>query len=242
MKQPVIALVAMCAAYTAAQFNNLQLTNNGYYNGEPSITVNAGKIGIVYESYEFGNDEIMLLTSADNGGTFAAPVRITSNDSASWRPKVAVNDGYDIVWEDRRTGKREIFYSRYESGTVGPALKVSGGNIYSAFPALASNGNDLFITWEDYRDGNDEIYFRKKTSGTWSAEKRLTADDSTSWGSDIAFDASTQKLHVVYFDYRTGNDEAYYMTSSDLGETWSAPVNLSNDAANSWEPRVAAFG
>ncbi|MFH0920670.1 MAG: T9SS type A sorting domain-containing protein [Fibrobacterota bacterium] len=242
MKQRVIALLAMSAALAAAQFTNLQLTGNGYYNGEPSITVNAATVGIVYESFEFGNDEIMLLASADNGNTFTAPVRITSNDSASWRPKVAVNDGYDIVWEDRRTGKREVFYSRCENGIPGPALKVSDGNVYSAFPALAANGNDLFITWEDARDGNDEIYFRKKVSGAWSAEKRLTANDSTSWGADIAFDASTQKLHVVFFDYRTGNDEVYYLSSADLGETWSAPVNLSNDAANSWEPRVAVFG
>lgn len=242
MKRLICGLWCMLCLSANAEFDNIQLTGTSSYCGEPSIAVNGTLVGIAYESYFAGNDEIFLLTSSNGGGSFSTPIQVTSNDSSSWRPKIAVNDGYDLVWEDKRSGKREIYYARYASGALGTTLKISGGNIYSAFPSLANDGRDLFITWEDYRNGNDEIYFRKNVGGVWSAEKRLTDNDSTSWGSDIALDPVTKALHVVFFDYRTGNDEVYYITSTDKGESWSSPINLSQDAANSWEPRITAYG
>ncbi|OGS36595.1 MAG: hypothetical protein A2293_15225 [Elusimicrobia bacterium RIFOXYB2_FULL_49_7] len=225
-----------------AEFENIRLTNTVYYNGEPSLFVLGDTVAVAYESYEFGNDEIMLLRSLNGGENFSAPIRITTTDSASWRPKVFVNDGCDIIYEDKLTGAREVFYRRYDASGLGLQIKISSGSVYSAFPALTGHGRDLYVVWEDGRNGNDEIYFRKYEGSAWSAEKRLTTNDSTSWGADIAFDESNSRLHVVFFDYRTGNDEVYYMTSSDNGENFSSALNLSNDAANSWEPRVAAAG
>ncbi len=240
MKFLVTILLLMIGIEAYAEFDNVQLTASTSYCGEPAIAVNGSSVGIVYEGYITGNDEIFLLTSNNSGAIFSAPIRITTNDSDSWRPRIAVNNGFDIVWEDKRSGKREIYYARYASGAIGTTLKISGGNVYSAFPSLASDDRDLFISWEDSRDGNDEIYFRKCVSGSWSPEKRLTNNDSTSWGSDIFVDPVTKKIHLVFFDYRSGNDEVYYQSSSDKGDNWTTAINISGDVANSWEPRVAA--
>jgi hypothetical protein len=44
---------------------------------------------------------------------------------------------------------------------------------------------------------------------------------------------------LVWFDFRTGNDEVFYSSSSNQGSSWSNPVNLSNDSKNSWDGKIA---
>ncbi|MBL8028851.1 MAG: exo-alpha-sialidase, partial [Fibrobacteres bacterium] len=218
-----------------------RVTDDGFYSADPSISVLGDTVAIAYESYAYGNDEIVMKYSLNRGASFSSPIRISTNDSCSWRPKISISNGFDIVWEDNRTGKRQIFYSRILNGTPSVNLRISSGIGASAFPSMASDGQNLFIMWEDNRDGNDEIYFRKFDGGTWSPEKRVTSTDSTSWGATVAYDKSTGLLHAAYFDYSTGNDEIYYISSTDRGATWSTPVNISNDTPDSWEPRIAAL-
>ncbi len=237
----VTLLVLFSLGSFVSGWSPIRISDGDYYSAEPSIAVLGDTVAIVYESYSFGNDEIMLKYSYDHGLTFSPAVRISYNDSSSWHPKISIANGFNIVWEDNRTGKRQIFTGRFDGASVGTSMRISTGTGASAFPSTAADGSNIFFTWEDNRDGNDEIYFRKYDNGTWSPEKRLTVGDSTSWGADIDYDASTNTLHLVYFDHTTGNDEVYYMNSGDRGETWSSPVNISNDVADSWEPRIAAF-
>jgi hypothetical protein len=235
-----IIILMLTTTFSVSAWDLFRITDDYYYAAEPSIALSCDTVAIAYESYAYGNDEIVLKYSTDKGLTYSLPVRISVNDSGSWRPKLSINNGFDIVWEDNRTGKRQVFYSRYANGVVSTNLRISSGSGTSAFPSVAIDGSNVFVVWEDSRDGNDEIYFRKLDGGTWSAEKRLTNNDSTSWGSTIAYDKQTGMLHVAFFDYRIGNDEIYYISSSDRGTTWTQPVNISNDDPNSWEPRIAA--
>jgi hypothetical protein len=227
--------------FICTTFCETRLTNDIHYSGEPDLDVLGNKNVLVWEDYRFGNDEIMIKISEDSGKTWGADQRLTSADSASWRPKVRIGDSGRIhtVWEDLRTGTRQVFYKEYDGSSWSWDIKVSNNTPYAAFPSLAVIGNDVYICWEDYRDGNDEIYLRKRVGGIWSSEMRLTRHDSTSWGSSIAA-GPDKSLHVTWFDFRTGSDEIYYINSADDGESWSTPVNISNDPKNCWEPRIAA--
>ena len=80
----------------------------------------------------------------------------------------------------------------------------------------------------------------------WDPTVRLTASDSASHNSmtparSIAA-GPTGCIHVVFYDYRTGNQQVYYKRSADSGSTWAADTLLSNGKGFKAEPAIAASG
>lgn len=60
-----------------------------------------------------GNEEIMLLSSADGGATFTEPENLSNNSGVSECPSISIS-GTDafVVWEDGTTGNHEIFLAK----------------------------------------------------------------------------------------------------------------------------------
>lgn len=56
-------------------------------------------------------------------------------------------------------------------------------------------------------------------------------------------DAVGNYVHLVWTDYRNGNNgEIYYKRSADWGQTWGPDIRLTNDPNNSWGPDVEVSG
>ncbi len=49
-------------------------------------------------------------------------------------------------------------------------------------------------------------------------------------------------VHIVWRDYRDGNDEIYYKRSIDGGLSWNADTRLTNNPASSFTPSLAISG
>jgi M6 family metalloprotease-like protein len=106
-----------------------------------------------------------------------------------------------------------------------------------------------------YRVGNVEIYVVKQdienwafqvyvSYKSWSTDRRLTSNaaaSNTNWrGGAVA--SAGRYVYVVWDETRDGNWEIYFKRSADYGNTWSADLRLTNNAASSWYPTVAAYG
>ncbi|MGB3478041.1 MAG: exo-alpha-sialidase [bacterium] len=79
----------------------------------------------------------------------------------------------------------------------------------------------------------------------WEPDIRLTFDASnseTSWNDEWCVAAHGDRVHVVWFDDRDGNDEIYYKRSTDAGSTWGTDTRLTNAPDNSWYPSIAVSG
>lgn len=76
---------------------------------------------------------------------------------------------------------------------------------------------------------------------TWSAEINVSSSTAIETDPSIAVD-SGGIIHVVWNDYRNGNEETYYRRSTDRGNTWGSEINLSNDTAFQRQPDIAADG
>jgi BNR repeat-like domain len=165
--------------------------------------------------------------------------RLTWNSGASMRPRAVVDSsgGVHVVWYDSTPGNEEIYYKRSTDGggawATSKRVTYTAGSSIGPDIAVDSSGK-LYVVWEDKTPGNSEIYFKKSTDKgtTWSANKRVTWTDGISMASSVAVDSSN-RLHLVWDEFTSGNFEIFYKKSTDGGATWSTSKNLSSTSGNS---------
>jgi hypothetical protein len=112
----------------------------------------------------------------------------------------------------------EIYYKRSTDGgaTFGADTRMTNAPYLSQRPSVVAVGDRVDVVWFDGRDGqgtdeNDtEVYYKGSTDGgvTWSPDLRLTNAPGASRHASIA--ATTDRVHVVWYDGRDGNNEIYY--------------------------------
>ncbi len=96
---------------------------------------------------------------------------------------------------------------------------------------------------------------RQLGNGTEGAiHTRLSSDCGATFGPDIVLSGSNDiawvpsvavsgsRAYVAWVDLKNDNEEEYFRRSTDNGKTWSNPLPLRNDLANSWAPSVATEG
>jgi hypothetical protein len=119
-------------------------------------------------------------------------------------------------------------------------LNVSNNTGGSQSPAIAVDAGTIHLAWYDDTPGNWEIVYSKSTDGgiTWSAPVNVSNNTAGSYTPKIAVEAGGT-IHVVWQDWTPGNSEIFYSKSTDGGITWSAPVNVSNNAGNQMSQTIA---
>jgi hypothetical protein len=171
--------------------------------------------------------------------------RLTWNSGESMRPRAVVNSTGEVhlVWYDSTPGNSEIYYKKSTDGggawATSQRLTYTSGS--SLAPEIAVDSSDrLYVVWEDKTPGNSEIYGKKSTNGgaTWSANQRLTWTSGISMSPSLTVDSSN-RLHLVWDEFTSGNFEIFYKRSTDGGATWSTSKNLSSSAGNSVNAAMA---
>jgi len=135
-----------------------------------------------------------------------------------------------------------IFSLQLYSQTWSVTKRLTWTSEISTRPRIAAgSGGNLFLVWRDNLPGNAEIYFKRSTDGgvSWSAPKRLTWSSSLSHHPAVAADPSG-RIHVVWHDDNSGNNEIYYKRSTDGGNTWSSINRLTWNSGESENARITA--
>ena len=179
-------------------------------------------------------------------GWVGEPANISQSTGICGSPCVVV-DGLGRVhtaWSDNASGNNEIYYRMFAEPAGWTAVTRASQSYKIAWsPSLgADDDGNVCLVWSDRRDGNYEIYFRRYLYGVgWGKEKRVTSNSAVSANPSATVDCDGN-LHIVWEDYRDGNDEIYYrrITDSD-GPGWD-PVDtrLTEDIYTSWDASVAA--
>jgi S1-C subfamily serine protease len=121
-------------------------------------------------------------------------------------------------------------------------ISLSNSNITSQGPRLAASRNNVYAVWEEsyYQNGNNRIMFTESANrgDTFSNPLNLTSDIKID-SETPSIDASGNNVYVVWTDNSTGNFDIFFIKSTDGGNTFSKPVNLSNDPGVSYFPRIA---
>lgn len=111
----------------------------------------------------------------------------------------------------------DIYYARSPDGgvTFGPDTRMTTSPRLAQRPSVVAVGDRVDVVWFDGRDGtgdlsDTEIYYKGSTDGglTWSPDLRISEAAGTSTLATIA--ATEDRVHVVWYDARDGNNEIYY--------------------------------
>lgn len=225
----------------------IRLTWNDYYSGNPSISIDSN--GIIHVVWHDNTPmswypDIYHKCSPDGGDTWSRPSRISWNIGHSLFPSISTDsdDGIHVVWQDDAPGNDEIFYKHStDMGKTWSRLKRLTWNSWeSQKPSIAIDSfNVLHVVWWDRAMDNDILYKRSTDKGeTWSGVIRLKSILGYSYAPSITTDLEN-RIHVVCYDGSPGNDEIYYMRSTDGGITWSILKRLTYNEGNSWKPKIA---
>jgi hypothetical protein len=125
-----------------------------------------------------------------------------------------------------------------------PPKNISNNTDYSFTPQVAVDGaGSIYAVWEDDTATNSNILFSRSTDGgaTFSAPLNVSRSSASSSNPLISVDR-LGAINVVWVSDAPGNNDVFFSRSTDGGATFSAPLNLSNDPADSLSPQLAVDG
>jgi hypothetical protein len=207
----------------------------------PAIAARDDDVAVAWTDFRSYAWEIFLARSADGGVTFGENVRVddapTEVERIHERPALALGDDDVVhaVWTDLRSREPDtnIFHARSEGGGVSPSRQVDSSRAsFDAdrdtpsnqwHPALAADGERLWVAWQDNRLGNDDVFFTTSVDGGRSFGDDERVDDTGAGASEqarpslaIAGAGRRRSCLVVWEDDRNGT-AGVYLARRDCG-------------------------
>lgn len=238
-----------------ANWDNLPKTRNlSKSRGEafgPSLAINkVGKtrVYITYHDNSTGITQAYLIKSK-KAAKFKAAKNITPHDGGAFSPRVALgaNESVNIVWGDTSGALRTVMFVRStdQGETFSDPVEVARSSGDAFEPEISIGSDDAInVAWEDTRGGESAIMFSRSTDQgeTFSEPKRVSTGQGRATEAHIATD-DAGNIHIVWVDASSPDAQAFYARSTDQGETFSEPSDVSRDpGARVLKPVVTTFG
>jgi hypothetical protein len=179
----------------------------------PTIVWAGSLYGTAYNFTVSGDDEVYYGRISGEGSVLGSVVHVTN----------ALEDSYDVdlawsgslvgvVWEDGRTGFKEIFFQRLDgaAGLVGPNLQVTSASNSAVDPSIAWDGSLFTIVWGDQRSGNYELYMTQISASGVEVMSDLRLSDHPAVQVETELEFSGSSFGVLWQDYRSGSPQAYF--------------------------------
>jgi hypothetical protein len=222
----------------------INLSNNAGRSFEPQISSEGNNVYVVWDDDTPGNFDIFFAVSNDNGQTFSTPINLSNNAGVSFPPQISSegNNVY-VVWEDTTPGNGEILFavSNDNGQTFSTPINLSNNAGISFEPQISSEVNNVYVVWEDTTPGNFDIFFAVSNDNgqTFSTPINLSNNAGVSDNQQISSEGNN--VYVVWDDGPLGgNGEILFTVSNDNGQTFSTPINLSNNAGDSLDPQISS--
>ena len=221
----------------------LSTNTSGSYSAQIAIGAN-GNLSVVWEDDAQSASDVSFSHSSDHGATFSSPQSLSYHTGNSGSQQIAIDltGNIDVVWANETSGKFDIFFTRSvdNGATFSTPIDVSNGSGNAQNPqiGLDAKGN-INLVWEDNMPS--DIYFARSTNGggSFSAPVNISNNGGFSVDPFLTVDVGGN-VNVAWEDDTTGNKDIFFARSTDLGATFSTPVNLSNDPLLSLAPDMAA--
>lgn len=223
------------------------LTNSPGEAFGPSLVVSQEgtlRLYIAYHDNSTGTYQPYLLRTKKKT-KFRAPQNLAPGGGAGFSPRLGLaSDGQlNLVYGDTTGNVRRVRFMRSndDGASFSAPVTVSGDSANAFEPEIVmTQGDAINVAWEDVVDGAGVILFARSTDGgaTFSAPKQVSHSAGNATEAHIAAD-ETGRLSVVWVQTVGSDKHAFYARSSDNGQTFSAPLQLTSRPGTSVSKPVA---
>jgi S1-C subfamily serine protease len=238
--------------------NVIRLSNSSSISSQgPRLAASQNNVYAVWEeNYRSNINRIMFTKSVNRGDTFSSPINLTSGKIDSETPSISVfGKNVYVVWADNSTGNFDIFLVKSENcgNTFSKPINLSNDPGVSYFPKIESDGNNsIYIVWTENSSGTYNILFAKSIDGRDTFTNPIALDNTngvsnfpsiTTLGNNTVYVVWSHKNNTDFDPFNTTNQtqtyDVFFTRSTDSGDTFSKPINLSNDPSNSQSASIA---
>jgi predicted secreted protein with PEFG-CTERM motif len=228
--------------------NGLDLGNVN--SGAPDylkIAQSQGKIYAVWQSFLANKSSIAFTKSDDNGTTFIPAIEISDNSTDSAFPQLTVSDNHVYVtWLERTAGEvTNVIFTKSDDGGATFSIPVAitnhvSGN--SGIPIITANGNNVYLMWEDNGAKNFDVFLSSSndSGNTFSIPTNISNNTGDSGAPQMIEDGNN--IYAVWMDNTYGKFDILFSKSTDGGETFAKPVDVSGNSQDSGYPQFAVMG
>jgi hypothetical protein len=106
---------------------------------------------------------------------------------------------------------------------------------------IATSGKHVYVVWREDVNGNFEIYFTRSTDGGKNFEEPDNISENVGMSVNPQIAASGKNVYVVWQDDTGGDVEILLARSTDRGDDFDKPDNISKEPGASELPQIDAF-
>lgn len=226
--------------------NPLNISSNLGDSILPQMVLSGNDIYVLWNDNATGKYGIFLTKSTDGGTNFGMPVNISKNIGSSSSPQIAVSgNGVYVVWQAKDTGKYQILFAKSTDGgaTFGTPVNISNNSGASTFPKVLVSGNNIYVVWAFTVTNKDyDVLFSKSTDGGATFTTPINLSNTVGDTGLPQMIMSGNNIYITWENDGSGNFDIFVAKSTDSGNTFSAPVNVSNNPKSSGAPQIIASG
>lgn len=220
-----------------------------------------GAINLAWTLFDLstGFEDVFFARSTDGGRRFSTPRNLSNTNSSvdfAFRPAVAVDPAGVLAVSFTRvagaTPLRNVFFTRStDSGaTFSPPVnvtRVASSRIAPAWvvpPSLFidAEGNIVMVyTVFDQTRGEQEVHFTRSSNNGRSFSTPFVISRSGDVGGTALLPvvkAVGSTIFALWQETKTGDEEIFFTVSTDGGQTFAEPANLSSSVGQSVSPAM----
>jgi len=183
--------------------------------------------------------DIMFRKSENGGENWGQKLTLyTAFDyGANYPVMAATPENVYVAYYRNTTGNSEIFMVKSGNGgqSFGNEIQVTNSINLAQVPQIVASGDTVVIAYEDRdADWDYQIYLTISTDAgqTWSESANLSSTTGNARWCNLARQGDKM---VVVWNEQTGatyNElDLFFTKTSDFGQSWTTPVNITNDGA-----------
>ena len=242
----VLSNLRLIEAVPSGFSNPLNISSNHGDSILPQMIVSGNDVYVLWNDNATGKYGIFLTKSTDGGTNFDTPVNISKNIGSSGSPQFAVsgNDVY-VVWQAKATGKYQILFAKSTDGgaTFTTPVNISNNSGDSSYPKVLVSENNIYVVWAFTVTNKDyDILFSKSTDGGATFATPVNLSNTVGDTGLPQMVMSGNNIYITWENNGPGNFDVFVAKSTDSGNTFYAPVNVSKNPKPSGAPQIVASG